>query len=89
MLFCPLKSYKVGGTKAQFGFFFRSFDGIYNHLFVILQYGETARKVMSAFLHPEVCESRHKVKKNKEAKTVRGARDDGKKTKGYEEMNWT
>lgn len=86
----PLKSYKVGGKKkAQFGFFCQPCDGIYNHLFVILECKETAGKIMSAFLHPEVCESRHGRKKNKEAKTVRGAWDDGKKTKGYKEMNWT
>lgn len=85
----PPEELQGGRNKGTFWILCRPFDGIYNHLFVILECEETAGKVMSAFLHPEVCESRHRGKKNTEAKTVRGAWDDGKKTKGYEEMNWT
>lgn len=85
----PPEELQGGRNKGTVWILCRPFDGIHNHLFVILECEETAGKTMSAFLHAEVCESRHRGKKNKEAKTVRGAWDDGKKTKGYEEMNWT
>lgn len=85
----PPEELQGGRNKGTFWILCRPFDGIYNNSFVILECEETARKIMSAFLHPEVCASRNRGKENKEAKTVRGAWDDGKKTKGYEEMNWT
>lgn len=86
----PPEELQGGWNKSTVWILCRPFDGIYNHLFVMLCYVICAREhYISAFLHPDVCESRYRGKKNKEAKTVRGAWDDGKKAKGYEEMNWT